>query len=34
MENLANRYVQDVIKRECWDAMYVKGRAVKVTSAL
>ncbi|XP_065528265.1 cilia- and flagella-associated protein 43 isoform X1 [Lathamus discolor] len=29
MENLANRYVQDVIKRECWDAMYVKGRAVK-----
>ncbi|XP_057276998.1 cilia- and flagella-associated protein 43 isoform X1 [Pezoporus wallicus] len=29
MENLANRYVQDVIKRECWDAMYIKGRAVK-----
>ncbi|XP_010022713.1 PREDICTED: WD repeat-containing protein 96, partial [Nestor notabilis] len=29
MENLANCYVQDVIKRECWDAMCVKGRAVK-----
>ncbi|KFQ10494.1 WD repeat-containing protein 96, partial [Leptosomus discolor] len=29
MENLANRYLQDVIKRECWDAMCVKGRAVK-----
>ncbi|XP_064923169.1 cilia- and flagella-associated protein 43 isoform X1 [Columba livia] len=29
MENLANRYLQDVIKQECWDAMCVKGRAVK-----
>uniref|UniRef100_A0A8C8AIJ6 Cilia- and flagella-associated protein 43 n=1 Tax=Otus sunia TaxID=257818 RepID=A0A8C8AIJ6_9STRI len=29
MENLANRYLQDVIKCECWDAMCVKGRAVK-----
>ncbi|XP_064320171.1 cilia- and flagella-associated protein 43 [Phalacrocorax carbo] len=29
MENLANRYLQDVIKRECWDAMCVKGRTVK-----
>uniref|UniRef100_A0A8D0KRK5 Cilia- and flagella-associated protein 43 n=1 Tax=Strix occidentalis caurina TaxID=311401 RepID=A0A8D0KRK5_STROC len=29
MENLANCYLQDVIKRECWDAMCVKGRAVK-----
>ncbi|KAM6130290.1 cilia- and flagella-associated protein 43 [Phoenicopterus ruber ruber] len=29
MENLANRYLQDVIKHECWDAMCVKGRAVK-----
>ncbi|XP_009572136.1 PREDICTED: WD repeat-containing protein 96, partial [Fulmarus glacialis] len=28
-ENLANRYLQDVIKHECWDAMCVKGRAVK-----
>lgn len=33
MENLANRYLQDVIKQECWDAMCVKGRVVKVTSA-
>ncbi|KFW70219.1 WD repeat-containing protein 96, partial [Pygoscelis adeliae] len=29
MENLANRYLQDVIKHGCWDAMCVKGRAVK-----
>ncbi|KFV48123.1 WD repeat-containing protein 96, partial [Gavia stellata] len=29
MENLANRYLQDVIKHECWDAMCVKGQAVK-----
>ncbi|GAB0192066.1 cilia- and flagella-associated protein 43 [Grus japonensis] len=29
MENLVNCYLQDVIKRECWDAMCVKGRAVK-----
>ena len=32
MENLANRYLRDVIKHECWDAMCVKGRAIKVTS--
>ncbi|XP_071605436.1 cilia- and flagella-associated protein 43 isoform X1 [Heliangelus exortis] len=29
MKNLANYYLQNVIKHECWDAMYVKGRAVK-----
>ncbi|KAM8806103.1 cilia- and flagella-associated protein 43 [Eudromia elegans] len=29
MENLANCYLQDVIKHECWDSMCVKGRAVK-----
>ncbi|XP_056208362.1 cilia- and flagella-associated protein 43 isoform X1 [Falco biarmicus] len=29
MENLANRYLQDVIKHECWDAMCVKECAVK-----
>lgn len=32
MEKLANHYLQNVIKHECWDAMGVKGRAVKVTS--
>jgi len=32
MEILANCYLQDVIKHECWDSMCVKGRAVKVTS--
>ncbi|KFQ28493.1 WD repeat-containing protein 96, partial [Merops nubicus] len=29
MENLANRYLHNVIKDECWDAMCVKGRTVK-----
>uniref|UniRef100_A0A669PYB1 Cilia- and flagella-associated protein 43 n=1 Tax=Phasianus colchicus TaxID=9054 RepID=A0A669PYB1_PHACC len=29
MEILANCYLQDVIKHECWDSMCVKGRAVK-----
>ncbi|KFO84226.1 WD repeat-containing protein 96, partial [Buceros rhinoceros silvestris] len=29
MENLANHYLQNVIKHECWDAMGVKGRTVK-----
>ncbi|NXJ12495.1 CFA43 protein, partial [Odontophorus gujanensis] len=29
MEILANCYLQDVIKHECWDSMYVKGRTVK-----
>ncbi|KFU85366.1 WD repeat-containing protein 96, partial [Chaetura pelagica] len=29
MENLANRYLRDVIKHECWDAMCVKGCAIK-----
>ncbi|KFP76190.1 WD repeat-containing protein 96, partial [Apaloderma vittatum] len=29
MEILANCYLQDVIKHECWDSMCVKGRAIK-----
>uniref|UniRef100_A0A8D2IPN9 Cilia- and flagella-associated protein 43 n=1 Tax=Varanus komodoensis TaxID=61221 RepID=A0A8D2IPN9_VARKO len=29
MENLANCYLRELIKRECWDAMSVKGRSVK-----
>ncbi|XP_031410356.1 cilia- and flagella-associated protein 43-like isoform X2 [Meleagris gallopavo] len=29
MEILANCYLQDIIKHECWDSMCVKGRAVK-----
>ncbi|KAH0623768.1 hypothetical protein JD844_006884 [Phrynosoma platyrhinos] len=29
MENLANRYIREIIKHECWDAMSVKGRSVK-----
>uniref|UniRef100_A0A8B9DJY6 Cilia- and flagella-associated protein 43 n=1 Tax=Anser cygnoides TaxID=8845 RepID=A0A8B9DJY6_ANSCY len=29
METLANSYLQNVIKHECWDSMSVKGRTVK-----
>uniref|UniRef100_UPI00398E96F4 cilia- and flagella-associated protein 43 isoform X2 n=1 Tax=Pristiophorus japonicus TaxID=55135 RepID=UPI00398E96F4 len=29
MENLANQYLRDVIKRECWDMMAVKGRTLE-----
>lgn len=32
MENLANCYLRDVLKQQCWDSMSVKGRAIKVTS--
>lgn len=28
-ENLAKMYLREMIKRECWDAMVVKGRAVQ-----
>ena len=28
MANLANMYLKEMIKRECWDAMVVKGRGV------
>nr|DBA30891.1 TPA: hypothetical protein GDO54_006819 [Pyxicephalus adspersus] len=28
MENLAKQYLRDVIKKECWDAMAVKGRSI------
>ena len=30
MENLAKMYLQDLIKKECWNAMEVKGHVVKV----
>ncbi|XP_041065246.1 cilia- and flagella-associated protein 43 [Carcharodon carcharias] len=29
MENLANQYLCEVIKRECWDKMAVKGRTLE-----
>jgi len=29
-ENLAKMYLREMIKRECWDEMVVKGRAVQV----
>lgn len=28
LENLAKMYVADLIKRECWDNMDVKGRGI------
>lgn len=30
MHNLAKGYLTEVIKEECWNAMAVKGRALKV----
>ena len=33
MGNLAKMYLQDLIKKECWDAMEVKGRVVKVRNS-
>ncbi|CAB3997164.1 cilia- and flagella-associated 43-like [Paramuricea clavata] len=29
LENLAKMFLRDVIKKECWDSMVVKGRGVK-----
>ncbi|XP_053162414.1 cilia- and flagella-associated protein 43 isoform X2 [Hemicordylus capensis] len=29
MENLANCFLREIIKHECWDSMVVKGRSVK-----
>ncbi|XP_038613465.1 cilia- and flagella-associated protein 43 [Tachyglossus aculeatus] len=29
MENLAKCYLREVIKEECWDSMFVKGRALR-----
>ena len=29
-ENLAKLYVREVIKKECWDNMKVKGRGIHV----
>jgi len=31
MENLAKLYLTDVIRRECWDDMLVKGRGLVVS---
>ena len=30
LDNLAKMYLKDKIKRQCWDSMQVKGKAVKV----
>lgn len=32
LANLAKMYLHDLIKRECWDSMAVKGKTVKVSS--
>ncbi|XP_048362773.1 cilia- and flagella-associated protein 43 isoform X2 [Sphaerodactylus townsendi] len=29
LENLANAYLREIIKKDCWDAMSVKGRSVR-----
>ena len=29
-DNLAKQYLREMIKRECWDDMQVKGRALQV----
>ena len=30
LSNLAKMYLRDIIKRQCWDNMKVKGKVVKV----
>lgn len=30
LANLAKIYLRDLIKRQCWDSMKVKGRIIKV----
>lgn len=32
MENLAKCYQREILKKECWDSMQVKGKAIKVSS--
>ncbi|KAM8859660.1 cilia- and flagella-associated protein 43 isoform 2-T2 [Spinachia spinachia] len=29
LENLAKRYLRDVLRRECWESLKVKGKAIK-----
>jgi hypothetical protein len=29
-ENLAKLYVKEIIKKDCWDSMKVKGRGIQV----
>ena len=31
LANLAKQYLRDAIKQQCWDAMTVKGKVVKVS---
>ena len=31
LENLAKMYLADLIKKECWDNMVVKGRGIGVS---
>ena len=30
MGNLAKSYLRELLKRDCWDSMKVKGKAIKV----
>lgn len=34
MENLACMYLRDIIKKQCWDDMEVKGRSIKAFNSL
>ena len=34
LENLAKMYLADLIKKECWDNMVVKGRGIGVSRNL
>eukprot|EP00062_Callorhinchus_milii_P026615 gi/632988938/ref/XP_007883377.1/ PREDICTED: WD repeat-containing protein 96-like [Callorhinchus milii] len=31
LDQLANQYLRQVVKRECWDKMTVKGRSLEVS---
>ena len=31
LSNLAQLYIKDVIKRQCWDEMMVKGKVIKAS---
>ncbi len=32
LENLAKTYMAELIKKECWDNMVVKGRGITVST--
>ena len=34
LNNLAKMYLRDRVKKQCWDDMSIKGKAVKVLNAI